>query len=150
MSAVIVLTPIVISSWPAITAAVVGAATAMGFSLQGERLHEEEEQEATSVETEIEETQIVSEGLAPGQTIVVQRGDVRIEFGQDQRGRCTVCASGARRSKRELQRIADEIAGRVTQQFIYNKLLHELRERNYTVVGEERLADDSVRVRVRL
>lgn len=151
MSAVIVLTPIVIASWPAIAAAVVGATASMGFSLQGHKTYEEEDAApTTSVETELEESEIVAESMARGQKIVVQRDDVRIAFGQDDRGRCTVCVSGPGRSKRQLQNLADEVAGRVAQQFIYNKLLTELKDRDYAVLTEERLADESVRVRVRL
>ncbi|MFH1746681.1 MAG: hypothetical protein ABIG44_06505 [Planctomycetota bacterium] len=151
MSAVVILTPVVIASWPVLTAAVTGAVAAMGFSARGADLHEEEVvMEDNSVETEIEESEVVAEGTIPGQKIVAQRGDIRIEFGQDERGRCTVCVSGEKHTKRELRKIADEVSGRVVQQFVYNKLLTELKQRDYTIVEQERLADESVRVRVKL
>jgi len=38
----------------------------------------------------------------------------------------------------------------VVQQFAYNKLLTELKRRNYSVVDEQVLSDESVRLRVRL
>jgi hypothetical protein len=150
MSAVIVLTPLVISSWPAIYAAVMGAATGMGFALQGSSLHEEQQTNRTKVETEIEDSEVVADSMTPTEKIVVQRAGVTIEVGQDERGRCTVCVSGEGQSKKRLKQIGDEVAGRIVQQFAYHKLVTELKNRNYSVVDEEVLADQSVRLRVRL
>ena len=150
MSGIIVLTPIVIASWPAITAAVAGAAASMGFTLRPEDLAEPEEKLPTVVETEIAEAEVVGAELARGQKIVIRRSDVRLEIGQDERGRCKVCASGFGHSERELRKIADEVSGRIVQQFVYHKLLTELQNRSATVLEQQRLADDSVRVKVRL
>lgn len=149
MSAVVVLTPIVIASWPALTAAVAGAAAAMGFAVSAEQTRAAEKAMA-SAEAEIEEAEVVAEGLQPGQSVVLQRDNVTIEIRQDAGGRCRVCARGAGHSKRELQAMADDVAGRVVQQFVYHKLLTELQNRNGEVLHQERLADDSVRVHVRL
>jgi len=92
----------------------------------------------------------VADGMAPGKTIVVQKGDITIEFGQDHRGKCTVCVSGDRHAEKELKRIGEEVAGRVVQQFVYHKLVSELKNRNYSVVDEEVLEDESVRLNIRL
>lgn len=150
MSAVCVLTPVVIASWPAISAAVTAAAASMGFSLLGPTLHKEQPAGQRKVETTVENSEVVADDLARGGKIRIQKGDVTVELGQDQRGRCTVCVTGARQSDRELRRIGEEVAGRIVQQFAYNKLLTELKARNFAVVGEEMLADQSVKVRVRL
>lgn len=149
MSAVCVLTPLVISSWPLISAAAMGAAASMGFAVKGENLHEEPTRRSRGVETEIEESEVIADGTAPGQRICVQRGGISVSVGQDERGRCTVCVDG-NRSERELRRIGEDIAGRIVQQFTYHKLLSVLKRRNATVLEEEVLADESVRVRVRL
>jgi hypothetical protein len=150
MSAVCVLTPVVIASWPAISAAVTAAAASMGFSLLGPSLHKEQAAGKRMVETTVENSEVVADDLAPGTKIRIQKDDVTVELGQDQRGRCTVCVTGERQSDRELRRIGAEVAGRIVQQFTYNKLLTELKGRDFTVVGEEMLADQSVKVRVRL
>jgi len=149
MSAVIVLTPMVVCAWPAIASAIMGAAASMGFSLRGSALHEEKESRLRKVERDIEQSEVVADQLNPGEKIVVTRDDLTVEFGQDRRGRCTVCVSGLRHSEKELKRIGDEIAGRVVQQFAYHKLVTELKHRNYSVVEEEVLADQSVRLRIR-
>ncbi len=150
MSAVIVLTPLVVASWPAISAAIMGAVAGMGFAVQGSTLHEEKRTSRKKVETEIDNSEIVADGMAPTEKIIVQRAGVTIEFGQDERGRCTVCVSGAGQSKKQLKEIGEEVAGRIVQQFAYHKLVTELKNRNYSVVDEEVLADQSVRLRIRL
>ncbi len=150
MSAVIVLTPIVVSSWPVISAAVMGAVTGMGFAVQGSTLHEEKQSSREKVETEIANSEIVADSMTPTEKIVVQKAGVTIEVGQDDRGRCTVCVSGQGQSKKQLKQIGEEVSGRIIQQFAYHKLVTELKHRNYNVVDEEVLADQSVRLRVRL
>ncbi len=149
MSAVVVLTPIVIATWPALSAAVAGAAASMHLAVRAENLHEREET-PEQVEVNVAETEIVGAALARDQKIVLERDGVTLEVGRDERGRCTVCASSHGHSKRELEAIAEEVSGRVVQQFIYNKLMTELKSRDYEVVDQERLADESVRVSVRL
>ncbi len=151
MSAVCVLTPLVVASWPVLSSAILGAAASMGFSLQSTPL---EEKASTSrkkrVETEIENSEVIADQMSRGQKITVTRGDITIEFGQDERGACTVCVTGANHSDEELRSIGEEVAGRVVQQFAYHRLMTELKKRNYSVVEEEMLADQSVRVRLRL
>ncbi len=150
MSAVIVLTPIVVASWPAIAAAVAGAAASMGFSVCGDQLHEDRQERKKTVETELDHSEILADGLSPGEKIVIQRDDVTIEFGRDERGRCTVCVTGSNLSKSALRKIGEDVAGRVTQQFAYHKLVSELKKRDYTVHHEEVLKDQSIRLRVSL
>ena len=150
MSAVIVLTPIVISSWPAIASAVMGAAASMGFAAQGADLHEEKQTRRRKTETEIDNSEILTDGMTPGEKIVLTKGDLTVEVGLDERGRCSVCVSGEKHSKKQLERIGQEVAGRVVQQFAYHKLVSELKKRDYSVVDEEVLGDESVRLRIRL
>jgi hypothetical protein len=149
MSAVCILTPIVVASWPVLASAIVGAATAMGFTIRAEALHQERPHRR-KVETDIPNSEVVADELARGEKIVVQRGEVTVEFGRDERGACTVCVTGDKLSDRELRKIGEEVAGRVVQQFAYHKLMTELKKRNYTVVGEQVLEDQSVHMRVRL
>ena len=39
--------------------------------------------------------------------------------------------------------------GRVTQQYVYNRVVNELNDRQMTIVGEEVTEDQSVKIRVR-
>lgn len=148
MSTVCILTPIVIGSWPMIASAVASAAGAMGFAMAG-TMPAEEATEKRSVETEIADSEVIAEELARGEKIRIQRGDITIEFGVDERGRCSVCVTGESHSKAELRKIGEEVAGRVVQQFAYHKLMSELKERDYHILEERVEEDDSIQVRIR-
>jgi hypothetical protein len=149
MSAVCVLTPLVVASWPVLSSAIVGAAASLGFAVRAEALYREAPSRR-KVETEIENSEVVADALGRGQKICLQKDDITIEFGQDERGACRVCVTGDRHSERELRQIGAEVAGRVVQQFAYHKLMTELKRRHYAVVEEQVLQDQSVHVRVRL
>ena len=133
MSTVCILTPIVVGSWPMISAAVAGAAGAMGFAVTGAATVTEDSTVTSTVETEIPNSEVVADELPPGQTIRIEREGVTIDFGVDERGVCTVCVRG-KGGKAELKKIGDEVAGRVVQQFAYHKLMTELKQRNYNVL----------------
>jgi hypothetical protein len=151
MSTVCVLTPIVIGSWPSIASAVLGAAAAMGFSVasSNEEIIRETSGKRT-VETEVPNSEVVAENLARGEKIRITKGGVVIEFGVDDRGKCTVCATGDGLSTAELRRIGEEVAGRVVQQFAYHKLVTELKVRGYQIAQESLQQDQSIQLRVRL
>src|SRR5262245_1764532 len=140
MGAILVLTPLVISAWPAVAAAIMGAAASMGFATATPTL-DEETSRTTTVETEIENSEVVAEQMNRGEKVVLTKGDVTVEFGRDNRGACMVCVSGKNHSEKDLHKIGEEIAGRVVQQYAYNKLMTELKKRNYSVVDEKVLQD---------
>lgn len=149
MSTVCVLTPMVVASWPTISLAVSGVAAAMGFTVVSP-MQAKERLGQRRVETDVPNSEVVEESMAPGQKIRIQRGDVVVEFGRDERGACTVCVTGEKHSKVELEAIGQEVAGRLVQQFAYHKLMTELADRNFSVVEEHVDRDESIRVRVRL
>ena len=150
MSTIIILTPIIVGSWPAITAAVAGAAAALSYSV----VHGDEEQEqgvkasVASAEVELRAGEL-AEALATGQEITITRGTVKLTVSRDERGGCRVCASGLGHSKAELERMAKEFADQMTQCFVYNRVMTELRAKGLQVVDEEKLDDQSIRIHVR-
>ena len=150
MGACLVLTPLVIAAWPTMMAAVLGGAASMGFTAVESASVREKVLKKKRVETDIENSEVVAEGMARGQKMVIQKGDITIEFGRDERGACTVCVTGEKHSDKELKKIGEEVAGRVVQQYAYHKLVTELKQRNYSLVDEKVLQDGSIQVRVRL
>ncbi len=150
MSAVCVLTPLVIGSWPLIAAAVHGALASMGFAAVA-GAHEARARGApgTTVETELADSEVLNEELGESEAIVVEQDGLRIEFGRSARGVCKVCVTG-NRSHAELERIGQEVAGRVTQQFVYHRLTSELERRNFDLLDERVQQDGSVRLHLRL
>lgn len=150
MSTVCVLTPIVVGSWPSIASAVLGAAAAMGFTVASAEGEVARAPGRRSVEMEVPNSEVVAESLARGEKVRIERNGVSVEVGVDERGKCTVCASGEGLSTVELRRIGEEVAGRVVQQFAYHKLVTELKSRGYQVAEERLQQDQSIQLRVRL
>lgn len=158
MSAVCVLTPIVIGTWPVISSAVMGAVTSLGFSgvattlgasvVAGCQNQVQDQSSQTSVEVDVPNSNIVAESIVEGETITVQRDNVTVQVTCDDRGACKLCVSGQGTTK-ELKAIGEEVAGRIAQQFIYNKLVTELKKHNYEVIQEDVRDDMSINVRVR-
>ena len=155
MSTVIVLTPVVISSWPAITAAVAGAATAMGLVVKEsvKQAVQESVGNVASVEQQVEvelaESEVLAQNIATDKEIVLTKGDVQLRVQRDARGRCTVCAKGKGHSKAELKQMAEEFTNKMTQCFVYNRVASELKNKGFQVVNEEVMEDEAIRINVR-
>lgn len=150
MSTVLVVTPLVIANWPLISAAVMGAIGTMGFVAVGEASAESEESYGlTRTEIEVEDSEVLEAAGGTGEQIVVERDGVRAIFGRDPNGVLRVCMEGSGVSKAQLKQIGEELIGRVTQQYVYHRVVTELGARNMAIVGEEVSADRTVKIRVR-
>jgi len=149
MSTVMVITPILIANWPAITAAVAAAVGTMGFASAHER-HAGEARAGTSrEEIEVEESEILESAAGTSEEIVVERDGVRATFSRDSRGALRVCMEGGGLSKAQLRKLGNELVGRVTQQYAYHRVVTELKQRNMTIVDEHVTKDQTVKIRVR-
>ncbi|MBI3409526.1 MAG: DUF1257 domain-containing protein [Planctomycetes bacterium] len=151
MSCVLVVTPLVIGSWPAISAAVTAAIATMGYSLAkaaGQR-HGVDQHGKAKAEITVEDSEILEDGAGTGQEIVVEKDGIRATFSRDARGALRVCMEGEGHSKAELKKIGEELIGRVTQQYVYHKVVTELKERRMAIVGEEVGEDRTIKIHVR-
>lgn len=149
MSAVCVLTPVVIGNWPVIQAAIAGAMAAMGFSLKSSGQLPVEREARNRVEEKIENSQVLAEQMSHGESIVARRGDIEIEFGRDHRGACTICISGTGYTDTQLRDMAREVSAKVVQQYTYHKVISELNERQFSVSSEQVAADGTIKLHVR-
>lgn len=152
MSAILVLTPVVIGSWPVITAAVAGAAAAMGLVVKEsikEIAKESQSNVEQNVEFELSDSKVLAESMATDQEIVLTKGSINLCVKRDERGRCSVCARGVGHSEAELKQIAEEFAQKLTQCFVYDKVVRELKNKEFQVVNEEVMEDESIRIHVR-
>lgn len=151
MSTVMVITPIVIASWPAITAAVTAAVGTIGFTAVREAQvgGERRSQEATRAEIEVEDSEILPEASGSAEELVVERDGIVARFSRDARGALRVCVEGRGFSKSELKRIGEDLIGRVTQQYVYHRVVTELKQRKMAIVDEQVGEDRTVKIRVR-
>jgi hypothetical protein len=150
MSTVVVLAPIIIANWPMISAAVGAAVGTMGFAMV--RKEEAATQRAatkTREEIEVDNSEILASTTGAEEQIVVEREGVRAVFTRDARGALRVCMEGTNQSRSELRRLGQELIDRVTQQYVYHRVVTELKARNMTIVDEEVAEDRTVKIRVR-
>ena len=156
MSCVVVISPLVIAGWPVITAAVTSAIASMGFNIAQSAAAATNpdlslmarSKEKTRVDIELEESEILQNSLSD-ERIVVEREGMRAVFTRDQRGALKLCMEGEGHSKAELRRVGEELINRVTQQYVYHRVVTELKQRNMTIVDEQISADRTVKIRVR-
>ena len=151
MSTVIILTPLIIGSWPVITAAVAGAASGLGLVVKEsvQELQENLVDFEQSVEIEVSNSEILAKSMVTGKEIVLTKGELEIRVGRDDRGQCTVCAKGKGYTKAELKQMAEQFSQKMTQCFVYNRVMSEVKNKDFQIVNEEVMDDDSVRVIVR-
>jgi hypothetical protein len=148
------LTPVVIAAWPAFSAAVVAAATSLGYQVASEVSADRKAaavapKNTNKVELEVENSEVVTNQLGREQRIAVTREGVTITFSRDARGKAALCVTGEGRSKDELRAMGEELSQCVVQQYVYQKLMGEMRSRGFNVVEEETGADRSIRLKVR-
>jgi hypothetical protein len=100
------------------------------------------------VDVEVPDSEVLQESLAGGDALVVVRDGVTVKFSRDARGALRLCVEGPL-AKPQLRQIGEELMGRVTQQFVYNKVMSELGARRISVLDEQVLPDRSIKIRVR-
>jgi hypothetical protein len=151
MGAIIVLTPVVVAAWPAIAAAVAGAATAVGLVVgqSAKNAAGQAEQVEQQIEVELADSEVVAKNLAAEKEIVLTKGDIELRVSRDQRGRCKVCAKGRGHTMQELKAMSEQFVQKMTQCFIYNRVATELKSKGFQMVNEEVLKDETIRMHVR-
>ena len=140
-------------AWPAFSAAVVAAAGSLGYQVAAE-VHnqipgETVRKDSGAVQLEIERSEVVTNQLGRDQRIAVSREGVTVTFSRDVRGKASLCVAGSGQSSEELRALGEELSQAVVQQYVYQKLMDEMRSRGFNVVEEEVNEDRSIRLKVR-
>ncbi len=130
------------------------AASSLGLLVKEsvkESVHESQlhNQVENNVEVQLSQSQVLAENMATGQEMVLTKGTIELRVKRDERGRCVVCAKGIGHSKVELKQAADEFTQKLTQCYVYDKIMRELKTKEFQIVNEEVMKDDSIRIHVR-
>ncbi|MHC4201107.1 MAG: DUF1257 domain-containing protein [Planctomycetota bacterium] len=150
MSAIVilpVLIPGAVAAWPVIAAAAAAAAAALGYAAGRPP---EDVKEMTEVELTVAEAESVVADMALGEELVFVKGDVQVAFVRDAGGGVSVKVRGVGKTEEELRVMGQQMAGALTQQYAYHKIVTELKERNLDLVEEEVDEDGTVRLHVRV
>lgn len=152
MSVSCVIIPIVVTSWPTILPALLGAAGALGFKVQREVSEIEGNivgaaaRAGTTVE--VKNSEVIGEELGAGQSLVVARDGVTLRFAVNRRGRCVVHVDGEGRSDAELKAIGEQAAQKVVQIYSYHRVMAQAQEMGYELLEEQ--VDEQGGLRIRL
>jgi hypothetical protein len=143
----------VIAAWPAFSAAVVAAANSLGYVLVDESIKQKQKASAqnarSEVSLEIANSELVTGQLGRDQQIIVSREGITVTFARDERGQASVCVSGPGYTEEELRERGEELSRRVVQKYVYQRLMDEMRSRQFVVVEEEVAADQAIHLKVR-
>ena len=153
MSCVCILTPVVIAAWPAFSAAVVAAANSLGYTLVDQIVKERQsvsaQKQAQQVNLHIANSELVTNQLGRAQQICVSRAGVTVVFSRDARGTASVCVSGEGHTEAELRALGEELSQRVVQKYVHQRVLEEIRARQFVVVEEQVDQNQAIRLKVR-
>ena len=155
MSAVCVLAPVVISAWPAFSTAVVAAAASLGYVVAADtaatsaQFGRQNQEGGHRVNLEIAQSELVTGQLGRDQRISVSRDGVTVTFSRDSRGKAALCVVGEGRTDAELRVLGEELSKRVVQKYVYQRLIEEMRARQFVVVEEETDANQAIHLRIR-
>lgn len=131
----------------------VAAATSLGYQIASETANQRRAavaaQNSNKVELEIERSEVVTGQLGRDQRIAVTRDGVTVTFSRDARGKASLCVTGEGHSQEELRALGEELSQSVVQQYVYQKLMDEMRARGFNVVEEAVNEDRSIRLKVR-
>lgn len=153
MSCVCILTPVVIAAWPAFSAAVAAAAHSLGYMLVEETIKQKQssksQNQTRGVNLEISNSELVTGQLGRDQAIRVTRDTVTVTFSRDERGRAQVCVNGEGYTDDELRVLGEELSQRVVQKYVHQRLLDEMRTRQFVVVEETVDENQAIHLKVR-
>jgi hypothetical protein len=152
MGATLILVPVVVAAWPAFSAAVVAAATSLGYHVAAEAAglgRKAVPAAPASVNLEIPRSEVVTGQLGRDQRIVVSREGITIVFSRDARGKANICVTGKGQTEEALRALGEELGQAVVQQYVHQRLKDEMSSRGFVVVEEETTADRAIHLKIR-
>lgn len=149
MSSIVVFTPVIVASWPAISAAVTAVSGSLGYALARTVRGTVRVKNTVRAELDLPACEALTIEASHECPLVIEGHGVRAEFARVSPGVVRVCLEGAGHSRSELHELGEELLAAVTQQCVYHHIVAELKARRMTIVDEEVTADRAVRIRIR-
>ncbi len=152
MSGIVVVAPMIVpAAWPVVVSAASAVLVAMGFSAVEETVRTIAEEKVNletrtgvrqEVEIEVKNVEEVSSTIGREEEMVFRKEEIEVRISRDVRGRVRVCVSGEGHSKAELKELGENLAGKVIQQYVYNRLIEEMKKRTNMELVEQSIDDD--------
>jgi hypothetical protein len=157
MSAIVVLpilVPATMAAWPVVVAAAATAASTLGFAMATSEakagVKASQATAATEVSVDVESCEEITQAVALGDSLVFTKDDVTITVFRNNRNGVSVKVHSHQHSKQQLKALANEMIGKINQQYAYNRIVTELKQRNFNLVDQEVDEDGTVRLKVRI
>ena len=148
MSCVFIVTPIVVANWSAISAVVSATAAHMGYNMI-RQASEGKKESMQQVELELKNSEVMTEQLRRGESMTLAKGNVKITLTLDAHGRLKASVSGPENIVKEnLRREGQKFLDHVTQQYAYQSVMNELKNKGFSLVDES--VDDDGRIRLKI
>ena len=166
MSGVVIIAPtIAMAAWPAVATAASAVLVAMGSVAVDETVRTITKEYVnvsggvkekvgsgvrTEVELELSNAEEVGASIGREQQLVFVKDDIEVRFSRDVRGRMRVCVTGDSHPKAELEELGRTLAGRVIQQYVYARVVEEMKNRTGMELVEQTVDDeDNIRIKLR-
>lgn len=151
MSVCCVFVPVIVTALPALAPAIAATAASMGYAV---KKHLEgggsgRGRSLNHAEIDVKNTEVVGEELGAGQSMHFEKDGVTIDFSVNDQGQCKVCVSGDHKSKSELQAIGQQAASKVIQMYTYNRVVTELKNRDFQVDAEQVDEEGAIRLKLK-
>ncbi|MCD6385542.1 hypothetical protein J7M23_07155 [Candidatus Sumerlaeota bacterium] len=157
---IIVITPIIGWSWPALFPLITAAAGYVGFVkltgdkqsgwLRGKLTREMETLRTVQIPLDEFLTDVVSEEIGREERLDFRREDMVLTFRKDIRGKFFIEVTGPRsRTARELRELGEQFARQLIQLFAHHRIASELDRRGVQVVEESTTETGDIVLRIR-
>ena len=148
MSCILLITTSVVAGWPTLFAAAGVAAASMGFSTlkNVEEVQAAREQE---VELVMQNSEIITEEMKHDEELNLRKGDINVRIYKDPRGRCAIHISGEGKTKEQLQQEGTELLNRIKQQYAYQKVVQELKNKGFSITDEKLSEAGKIKIQFR-
>lgn len=153
MGAVLILTPVIVSAWPALATAVASAAASLGYTAVKEvGTREAVDQFATmksGLAIDVPNSEVLTDQLGLDERMSFTRDGVTVTIWRNERGKAALHVNGTGQSQEDLKRLGEEMSQRLVRDYVYQQLKHEMQSRNFTLVEEEEDETHAIHMTVR-
>jgi len=138
MGAVLILTPVIVSAWPALATAVVSAAASLGYTAAkaGGVSVDEFASMKTGLAIDVPNSEVLTGQLGLDERMSFTREGVTVTIWRNERGKAALHVNGSGHSQEDLKRLGEEMSQRLVRDYVYQQLKHEMQSRNFTLVEE--------------
>lgn len=151
MGAVLILTPVIVSAWPAFATAVASAAASLGYTTANELVNNGSENVPmkTGIAIDVPNSQVLTDQLGLAEKLSFTREGISITIRRDERGKASLHVNGTGRSEEDLRRLGEEMSQRLVRDYVYQQIRHEMQSRNFVMVEETEDETNAIHMTVR-